>query len=82
MLPPIPFLPPRPRFHPLSGDFVRVVSLTVAIYQFAFAFGPGLLGWLVSLGGSYVGSLWLYLGLQLLGAILVVQRPLERATLD
>jgi len=54
------------------GDFARVVSLTVAVNQFAFAFGPGLLGWLAGLGGSYDGALWACLGLQALGAAIVL----------
>jgi cyanate permease len=34
-------------------DFARVVALLTAINQVTYAFGPGLLGWLRDLYGSY-----------------------------
>jgi MFS family permease len=37
--------------------FARIVSLVVAINQFTFAFGPGLLGYLQQAGGSYRAAL-------------------------
>jgi MFS family permease len=37
--------------------FSPIVSMTVAISQFAFAFGPGLLGYLHQIKGDYTGAL-------------------------
>lgn len=40
-----------------TAHFGRVVSLILAINQFTFAFGPGLLGWLRDWSGSYDAAL-------------------------
>jgi MFS family permease len=40
-----------------AADFNRVASLVLAICQFAFAFGPGVLGWARDHWGSYAAAL-------------------------
>lgn len=52
--------------------FARIVSLIVAINQFTFAFGPGLLGYLQYLEGAYTTALVACLGMQALAAIFVI----------
>src|SRR5580704_10496552 len=38
-------------------DFARVISMVIAINQFTFAFGPGLLAWLQHAQGTYTRAL-------------------------
>lgn len=54
--------------------FSRVISLIVALNQFTFAFGPGLLGILRDTTGSYTASLLLCVFLQSLAATIVLRR--------
>jgi MFS family permease len=53
-------------------DFARIVSMVVAINQFAFAFGPALLGRLQQPDGAYTHALFACLVMQVLGAIIVL----------
>ncbi len=60
-----------------AAHFGRVVSLILAINQYAFAFGPGLLGWLRDWSGGYDAAL-VACGLLLIAAaasVLVRPRP-------
>jgi MFS family permease len=52
--------------------FSRIVSLVVGINQLTFAFGPGLLGYLRRVQGSYTISLLVCLVLEITAAIIVV----------
>ena len=54
--------------------FSRIVSLIVAINQFTFAFGPGLLGWLRDWSGSYSTALGLCIVCEAMAAIVVLVR--------
>ena len=54
-----------------KAAFGRVVSTIIAINQFTYSFGPGLLGWLRDGFGSYHASLTACLVLQL-GAVAVL----------
>jgi MFS family permease len=58
--------------------FSRIVSLIVAINQFTFAFGPGLLGYLRRTEGSYTTALVVCLVVQVMAAIIVVSPVLGR----
>jgi MFS family permease len=53
-------------------DFARVVSMIVAINQFAFAFGPALLGRLQQAEGAYTRALLVCLLMQAAAAVIVV----------
>jgi MFS family permease len=53
-------------------DFARIVSMIVGINQFAFAFGPALLGWLQKPDGAYTHALFACLVMQMLGAGIVL----------
>ena len=55
-----------------NRDFSRVVSMVVAINQFAFAFGPALLGHLQQPDGAYTLALFACLLMQVIGAIIVL----------
>lgn len=52
--------------------FSRVVSLVVAINQFTFAFGPGLLGAIRDWSGSYTAALAVCIGCELAAALVIV----------
>ena len=54
--------------------FGKVISLIVALNQFTFAFGPGLLGLLRDTTGSYTTSLALCVFLQTFAAAIVLMR--------
>ncbi len=58
--------------------FARIVSLIVAINQFAFAFGPGLIGYLRQAQGDYAGALRACLAAEAMAAITVMTPPLWR----
>ena len=55
-----------------SRDFARIVSMIVAINQFAFAFGPALLGHLQRPDGGYTHALFACLAMEMLGAVIVL----------
>jgi MFS family permease len=56
------------------ADFPRIVSLVVAITQFTFAFGPGLLGALRDWSDSYAAALMACIALEAAAAALVLIR--------
>ncbi|WP_374445466.1 MFS transporter [Stella sp.] len=58
-----------------AAHFARVVGLVVAVNQFAFAFGPGLLGLLREWTGGYGAALGLCMALQAAAAAIVLVRP-------
>jgi MFS family permease len=58
--------------------FARIVSLVVAINQFSFAFGPGLLGQLEHAEGSYSVGLLACLCMEAVAAIIVISPILLR----
>jgi MFS family permease len=53
-------------------NFARIVSMIVAINQFAFAFGPALLGRLQQPDGAYTRALFACLVMETLGAAIVL----------
>jgi MFS family permease len=55
-----------------SRDFARIVSMIVAINQFAFAFGPALLGRLQRPDGGYTPALFACLAMEMLGGVIVL----------
>ncbi|HEV2957256.1 MAG TPA: MFS transporter [Xanthobacteraceae bacterium] len=60
-------------------DFARIASMIVGINQFAFAFGPVLLGWLQKPDGAYTYALFACLVMQVLGAVIVLAPVLGRS---
>jgi MFS family permease len=65
-------------------DFARIVSMIVGINQFAFAFGPALLGRLQQPDGSYTRALMTCVIMEATAAVIVLlpalARPRSRAT--
>ncbi|BBK33990.1 sugar phosphate permease [Stella humosa] len=61
-----------------AAHFARVVGLVVAVNQFTFAFGPGLLGLLREWRGSYDAALVACMAMQAAGAAIVLLRPRPR----
>jgi len=57
-----------------AASFGVLVSLVIAICQFTYAFGPGLVGLLRDVFGSYTGPFSLLVALQLAAAALVLVR--------
>jgi MFS family permease len=53
-------------------DFARIVAMIVAINQFAFAFGPALLGRLQQPDGSYTRALMACLAMEAAAAVIVL----------
>jgi MFS family permease len=53
-------------------DFARVISMIIAINQFTFAFGPGLLAWLQHGQGTYTPALLACLLMQAAAAVIVL----------
>jgi MFS family permease len=60
-------------------DFARIVSMVVAINQFAFAFGPVLLGRLQQADGAYTHALLACLVMEVLGAAVVLAPVIGKA---
>jgi len=60
-------------------DFARIISMIVAINQFTFAFGPGLLAWLQQGQGSYTRALLACLVMQAAAAAIVLVPVVGRA---
>ena len=58
-----------------AAAFGMLVGLSTAITQFTYAFGPGLLGLVRDLSGSYTAPLLLCVALNLIAAVLVVRPP-------
>jgi cyanate permease len=61
-----------------AASFGMLVGLSTAITQFTYAFGPGLLGLVRDLTGSYTASLLLCVALNLIAAAIVLWRPRVR----
>jgi MFS family permease len=61
-----------------NRDFARIVSMVVAINQFAFAFGPALLGRLQRPDGAYTYALLACLFMEVLGAVIVLAPVIGR----
>jgi MFS family permease len=61
-----------------AAAFGQVVSTIIAINQFTYSFGPGILGWLRDASGSYVAPLAGCLSLELAAVVLLlVGRPAQ-----
>jgi MFS family permease len=60
-----------------AASFGMLVGLSTAITQFTYAFGPGLLGLVRDVTGSYTASLSLCVVLNLMAAAIVLRRPRE-----
>ena len=58
-----------------AAAFGMLVGLSTAITQFTYAFGPGLLGLVRDLSGSYTAPLLLCVALNLIAAAMVVRPP-------
>jgi MFS family permease len=61
-----------------AASFGMLVGLSWAISQFIYAFGPGVLGVIRDVTGSYAGPLMLCAALDLTAAILILLRPAQR----
>ena len=59
-------------------DFARIVSMVMAINQFAFAFGPALLGRLQQPDGAYTRALFACLLMEIAGALIVLAPVIGR----
>jgi MFS family permease len=59
-------------------DFARVISMVIAINQFTFAFGPGLLAWLQHAQGTYTRALLACLLMQAAAAVIVLLPVMAR----
>jgi MFS family permease len=68
----LPSLIVQREFDPRS--FGVLVSLITAINQVTYAFGPGVIGWLRDLSGSYALPFYGCIGLELTAAMLIVVR--------
>jgi MFS family permease len=58
-----------------AASFGMLIGLSTAINQFTYAFGPGLLGLVRDLSGTYTASLLLCVALNLVAAVVVVRQP-------
>ena len=58
-----------------AASFGMLVGLSWAISQFTYAFGPGLLGALRDMSGSYAAPLALCIALKIVAAVLILIRP-------
>ena len=61
-----------------AASFGMLVGLSWAISQFTYAFGPGLLGVMRDVTGSYTAPLVLCAALDLAAAVLILLRPATR----
>ena len=62
-----------------AGSFGMLIGLSTAITQFTYAFGPGLLGLVRDLSGTYTASLLLCVALNLIAATIVIKQPSRTA---
>jgi predicted MFS family arabinose efflux permease len=60
--------------------FGVLISLITAINQITYAFGPGVLGLLRDMSGSYALPVYVCIGLELTAAVLIMVRGRKRAT--
>ncbi len=58
-----------------AASFGMLVGLSWAISQFTYSFGPGLLGVIRDVTGSYTAPLALCIALELGAAVLILLRP-------
>ncbi len=65
-----------------AASFGMLVGLSTAIGQFTYAFGPGLLGLVRDLTGSYTAALALCMGLEIVAAGTVLLPRLQRNPID
>ena len=65
-----------------TASFGMLVGLSTAIGQFTYAFGPGLLGLVRDLTGSYTAALALCMGLEIVAAGTVLLPRLQRNPID
>jgi cyanate permease len=65
-----------------GASFGMLVGLSWATSQFTYSFGPGLLGVVRDLSGSYTIPLALCIGLELAAALLILIRPAQQAPVD
>ncbi len=63
-----------------AASFGVIVSLVIAICQFTYAFGPGLIGLLRDWSGSYTLPFYLCMTLELIGAAVVLIRTRKPLT--
>ena len=61
-----------------AASFGMLVGLSWAITQFTYAFGPGVMGALRDITGSYGAPLWLCITLDIAAAVLILLRPSRR----
>ena len=55
-----------------AASFGLLVGLSVAIIQVIYALGPGAVGWLRDLSGSYSASFFLCMAMELLAAVIIL----------
>ncbi len=58
-----------------GAAFGRIIALSTAINQFAYALGPALMGAVRDLTGSYAAVLGICMGLEVLAGIVILMRP-------
>jgi cyanate permease len=58
-----------------AAAFGMLVGLSWAITQFTYAFGPGIMGTLRDMAGSYVAALAFCIALKIGAGILILLRP-------
>jgi cyanate permease len=63
-------------------SFGVLVSLVTAICQFTYAFGPGVIGLLRDISGSYAIPFYACAGLQVIAATIVLVRGKTRSRFD
>jgi MFS family permease len=61
-----------------AQHFSRIVGLIVAVNQFAFAFGPGLLGFLQQASGDYTAALMACFIVEVIAAVIVISPRIGR----
>ena len=64
-----------------AAAFGVVVSLVIAICQFTYAFGPGLIGLLRDWSGGYAMPFYVCMALELIAAVVVLVRTKKPITL-
>jgi MFS family permease len=64
-----------------AASFGVLVSLVTAICQFTYAFGPGVIGWLRDISGSYAIPFYACATLQVIAAVIVLVRARKPQTI-
>ncbi|MDB5620349.1 MAG: transporter [Tardiphaga sp.] len=57
-----------------ARSFGVLINLITAVTQVTYAFGPGMIGWLRDLSGSYAAPFYACMALQLVAAVLILLR--------